>query len=75
MQNNDLFKRVYWYLGAFMSLLIFIFGIALLATQVLYETIPPPNRTWIAIIFLVYSVIRGARVIQQYKQFKSRGDE
>jgi len=69
--NNNLFQRIYWYVGALMSVLIFCMGIALLTTNALYETIPSPNRTYIAIIFLVYSVFRGIRVYQQYKKIKS----
>lgn len=75
MLQNDLFKRVYWYLGAFMSILIFCFGIALLTTDVLYDSIPPSNRKWLGIIFLIYSTIRGLRVIQQYRQFKRQDND
>jgi hypothetical protein len=75
MRNqNDILKRTYWYFGVFMAVMILIFGIVLLATNVLYETIPPPNRTWIGIIFLIYSVYRGSRAFQQYQQFKSPKD-
>jgi hypothetical protein len=75
MQQKDLLKRTYWYFGVFMAVMILIFGITLLATDVLYETIPSPNRKWIGIIFLIYAGFRGSRAFQQYRQFKSPSDD
>lgn len=68
--NNNLLQRVYMYVGALMSVLILVMGIGLLATKALYETIPPPNRTYIGIIFIIYSIFRGVRVYQQFKRLK-----
>jgi hypothetical protein len=68
--NNNLLQRVYMYVGALMSILIFVMGIGLLTTKALYETIPPPNRTYIGIIFIIYSIFRGIRVYQQIKRLK-----
>lgn len=68
--NNNLIQRLYMYVGALMSILILVMGIGLLATNALYETIPPPNRMYIGIIFIIYSIFRGVRVYQQYKRLK-----
>lgn len=68
--NNNLLQRVYMYVGALMSILILVMGIGLLTTNELYETIPPPNRTYIGIIFSIYSIFRGIRVYQQIKRLK-----
>ncbi|HLC83985.1 MAG TPA: hypothetical protein VJI69_09145 [Bacteroidia bacterium] len=74
MQNN-LVQKLYWYFGVVMVLLIFSMGVGLLATDAMYDAIPKPRRTWLAIVFLIYSIFRGGRVYMQYKQFKSKSDE
>ncbi len=73
--RNNLTQRVYWYFGLVMVLLIFSMGVGLLATDAMYETIPKPRRTWLAIVFLIYSLFRGMRLYTQLKQFKSGSDE
>jgi hypothetical protein len=69
--SQHLFQKTYWYVGLFMSILIFFMGIGLLFTNYLSDNLPTPNRTYLGGIFLVYSVFRGTRVYQQSKKFKN----
>jgi len=71
--SQGLFQKTYWYVGLFMSILIFFMGLGLLFTTYLNDNLPSPNRTYLGGIFLVYSVFRGTRVYQQFKQ--NRNDE
>ena len=73
--QNDLTKRIYWYFGLMMVIIIVAMGITLLTTDVLYDTIQKPRRTWLGWIFLIYGAFRGMRVYTQFKQFKSDRDE
>lgn len=66
--SQSLFQKTYWYVGLFMSILIFFMGLGLLFTSYLIDNLPLPNRTYLGGIFLVYSVFRGTRVYQQFKQ-------
>jgi hypothetical protein len=63
-------ERISFISSAFIGSLIFIAGIALLATNMLYEQIPKPNRTWLGIVFIVYGIYRGYRAKLQYDRMK-----
>ena len=71
----DLTKRIYWYFGVVMVLLILVMGIGLLTTDAMYDVIQKPRRTWLGWIFLVYAGFRATRLYVQFKQFKSDRDE
>jgi len=71
---NHSFSKIYWYIGAFMSVLILVLGIGLLFTGTMEENLPAPNRNYLGGIFILYSIIRGTRVIQQRRKQKSDED-
>jgi len=72
--SQGLFQKTYWYVGLFMSILIFLMGLGLIFTTFLIDNLPSPNRTYLGGIFLVYSVFRGTRVYQQFKQNRNHED-
>jgi hypothetical protein len=71
----DLTKKINWYFGLVMVLVILFLGIGLLLTDVAYDTISGSRRTWMGVIFLVYAGFRAIRVYMQYKQFKSETND
>ncbi len=72
--SQGMFQKTYWYVGMFMSILIFFMGLGLLFTAYLIDNLPSPNRTYLGGIFLVYSIFRGTRVYQQFKQNRNNED-
>jgi hypothetical protein len=65
--QNKLTRLVLFWFGTFMATAIICCGFLFLTTDILIERLPPPRRTWFAIIFLVYG---GFRAYRQYAQFK-----
>ncbi len=55
-------QKINLYFGIFMALLIFTMGIGLWSSDILLEAIPVPNRNYLAIVFVIYSLFRFYRV-------------
>jgi len=51
--------------------LILFLGVMLLSTEIVIEKVPRPNRTYLGIVFILYSIYRGYRANKQFKQMKN----
>ena len=63
-------NKVSWFMGLFMTVVVLGFAIVFSLTDLFIENIPKPNRTYLALMFLGYSIFRGVRVYQQFKKMK-----
>jgi uncharacterized membrane protein YoaK (UPF0700 family) len=72
--HKNLANKVGWLFGLVMTIVFFACGIVFMFSDFMIENLPKPNRTYLALVFLAYAVIRAIRLYQQYKKFKTNED-
>ena len=51
--------------------LILFLGVMMLISDVAIDRVPKPNRTYLGIVFILYSGYRGYRANKQFKQMQN----
>jgi len=67
---KNITNKVGWVFGLAMACIFLACGIVFMFTDFMIENLPKPNRTYLALVFFVYVVLRIIRLYQQYKRMK-----
>lgn len=67
---KNLANKVGWLFGLTMTCIFLACGIVFMFTDFMIDNLPKPNRTYLALVFYVYVVLRAIRLVQQYKKLK-----
>jgi hypothetical protein len=68
--KNNLANKVGWIFGLAMTCIFLACGVLFMFTGFMIENLPKPNRTYLALVFFVYSLLRAIRLYQQFKKLK-----
>lgn len=71
--HNRLTQVALFWVGTLMAAAFLCCGFLFLLSNFLIENVPPPNRTYMGIVFLLYAGFRGTRQYNVYKRIK-RGE-
>lgn len=74
MQDKLMKTALFWF-GTVMAAAFLCCGFLFLLSDALIENFPPPNRTWLGVLFIVYAGYRGARQYVLFKKLKQNQDE
>lgn len=72
MQSKLTQMTLFWF-GTIMAAVFLCCGFLFICSNFLIDRVPPPNRTYIGILFLLYAGFRATRQYNLYKRLK-RGD-
>ncbi len=67
---NSVAQKAILAFGLIMVALFLALGIVFFFTDILIDSVPKPNRTYLALVFFVYVIIRSIRLYQQYAKLK-----
>jgi len=72
MHNRPTQVVLFWF-GTLMAAAFLCCGFLFLTSNFLIERVPPPNRTYLGIVLLLYAGFRATRQYNVFKKLK-RGD-